>query len=401
MNRQFKTAVTLTALTVLTATTTLSQAWAVDANAFTERLQTNMKASGWELSSSKSEADGNDIVLHDASLAPLIPNSKEPAKATKVGDLRFTNVSEDKDGNYKAEDLKIPAISVEDNGIGIQVKNIEVTNMNIASDKATDPMVKFVPFESITIDESSFSKGSDTFLTFNGLNLAYKAQSNGQSIEISSAIKSFDYEPEKSGDPSTVAKLKELGFSNVQGSMDVHGSWDLKDGKYDMDKFVVDVKDAGKLNLSFNLGGMTAELLQNISTLRNNAISGKADEKTAAAGLMGVAQQVSFGSMKIRYDDASFAGKLLDMGAKQNGMKKGDLVQQIKAMMPAMGAQINHPEFVKNTTEQVGKFLDNPKSLTISAAPKQAVPFTILVATAGASPAQLIDLINLKVEANN
>ena len=44
---------------------------------------------------------------------------------------------------------------------------------------------------------------------------------------------------------------------------------------------------------------------------------------------------------------------------------------QIKSTLPLIGTQINDPEFVKNTAEQLGNFLDNPVSLTVSMSPEK------------------------------
>ena len=105
--------------------------------------------------------------------------------------------------------------------------------------------------------------------------------------------------------------------------------------------------------------------------------------------------------MKIRYDDNSATGKILDATAEKNNVKREDLVKQFEAVIPVMAAQLKSPSFAKNLSTELNKFLENPKSLTISAAPSKPVSFATLAASASMSPEQLIDAINLKVEANN
>ena len=76
------------------------------------------------------------------------------------------------------------------------------------------------------------------------------------------------------------------------------------------------------------------------------------------------------------------------------------LITELKATLPLIGAKIDDPEFVKNTSEQIGNFLDNPKSLTVSATPGKTIPLTVLYATGSISAAKLINLLKVKVEAN-
>ena len=87
--------------------------------------------------------------------------------------------------------------------------------------------------------------------------------------------------------------------------------------------------------------------------------------------------------------------------ATKNNVKRDDLVKQFEAVIPVMAAQLKSPSFAKNVSTELNKFLENPKSLTISASPSAPVSFVTLVTSASMSPEQLIDAINLKVEANN
>jgi len=66
--RRFQSALTLSTLALLTMSIVPISAWAVDPNAFTSRLEESAKSEGLSISSTKSEADGNDIVLRDVTI---------------------------------------------------------------------------------------------------------------------------------------------------------------------------------------------------------------------------------------------------------------------------------------------------------------------------------------------
>ena len=152
MNKHIKTAVTIAAFSILSATTTLSQAWAVDAAAFKDRFENNFKNSGWSFTSDKAEADGNDIVFHGAKIALDLEGTV--SKPEDLGDLRFKNVTEDKDGNYKIEEINVPSVvsidKTETNSL--EFKNVTFKNVNLPSENTSDTLVKVIPYESVTID---------------------------------------------------------------------------------------------------------------------------------------------------------------------------------------------------------------------------------------------------------
>ena len=50
---------------------------------------------------------------------------------------------------------------------------------------------------------------------------------------------------------------------------------------------------------------------------------------------------------------------------------------QIKSTLPLIGTQINDPEFVKNTAEQLGNFLENPVSMTVSVSLGKTIPWIL------------------------
>ena len=65
-----------------------------------------------------------------------------------------------------------------------------------------------------------------------------------------------------------------------------------------------------------------------------------------------------------------------------------------------MGTKIKDPEFVQNTSEQLGNFLDNPVLLTISMSPGITIPADLIEAMVEKSAIKLINLLKLKVEVN-
>jgi hypothetical protein len=114
---------------------------------------------------------------------------------------------------------------------------------------------------------------------------------------------------------------------------------------------------------------------------------------------MELLQGLSIGGASLRYDDASLAPKLLEFFAKAQGLEKAQLVEGLKAMVPAMIAGMGIPELGELVTPAVNAFLDDPKSLEVDVAP--ASPTSLLVVVAAAqNPASLITTLGVSVTAN-
>ena len=116
--------------------------------------------------------------------------------------------------------------------------------------------------------------------------------------------------------------------------------------------------------------------------------------------MLGLMQQLSFTGASIRFDDASLTNKALDYAAKQQGAKRTDLVNQGKAILPMMAAQLGNAEFAQALGTAVSAYLDSPKNIEIKAAPAKPVPFAIIAAGGMADPKSLIKTLGVTVNAN-
>ncbi|WP_297323524.1 hypothetical protein [uncultured Bartonella sp.] len=416
--KQLQTLLALSTFSVLTLTSFHIPAWAVDANSFTERLQNNLKSSGWTFSASKSETDGSDIVLHDIDISVVThkqeqPDNQEtasnqdqssqaepPFKFDKVEELRFRNVTEDKDGNYLAENVTLPILTSENNNFKIFIEDLNFSDIELASDKNSDPVISYLPYQRMTIGQLYLTHDDQTFLLLDQLAMQNTPQPDKKLIDIKAGVRSFNYDPEKTGLPGAAKWLNSVGYNNFAGSFQSHALWDVENGKYNADRNEIVIKNSGKLNINLNLEGITEDFVQSIATLRKTVFAEDHDENALLIGYLGIIQQIKFVKLKIRYDDNSLTNRILDYFAEQNNVSRADFIKQLKTTLPIIGTQINYPEFVKTTNEQLATFLDNPKSLTISATPDKSVSLPILMATGTASHAQLIDLLKVKVEAN-
>ncbi|MGO7638647.1 hypothetical protein AB9E25_33985, partial [Rhizobium leguminosarum] len=87
-------------------------------------------------------------------------------------------------------------------------------------------------------------------------------------------------------------------------------------------------------------------------------------------------------------------------GAQQNISGK-QMADSLKAMTPIMLAQLNIPELQNAVSAAFNTFLDDPKSLTVKAAPENPVPFPTIFGAAMGAPNTLPQVLGVKVTAND
>ena len=426
--RRFQSALTRSTLALLTMTTVPISAWAVDPNAFTSRLQESTKQSDFSISSTKSEADGNDIVLRDVTIkvqgvrnigeqtdqsSPSDKQSKEPDENVsptaaivfdKIDSLRFKNVTEDQDGNYYAENVSIPALKGTISEVTFNLKDISIDKIRLASEKNKDPLFLYFPYESLAIGQIYSSYQDQIFLNVEALKAIYLWQPDRKRMDLVHSVKSLSYEPDKIYKPVEYKWIKDLGYDKLSGSLNFHANWDSDNGKFVADHNEITIDNAGKLEFSINLDGITEDLINNVYKIQNakqQKTSNQTDDDNAKTLiLLGIVQQLKIGNINLRYEDNSLVSRILDYYAKQNTVTRDDFIKQILESWSLVGTKIDDPEFIESTSEQLENFLYNPKSLSVSATPEAPVQLPIAYMAAVTSGAKFIDLFKIKVDAN-
>lgn len=104
--------------------------------------------------------------------------------------------------------------------------------------------------------------------------------------------------------------------------------------------------------------------------------------------------------LTIRYDDASLAGKVLDLLAQQQGIPRAEYAEQIAGALPFLLASLNNPAFQEQVATAVGTFLQDPQSVTVEVAPESPISGAEIMGIAGSAPQTLPDRLNVTITAN-
>lgn len=395
-----------TALTVIFA----GSAYALDGNDVAKRLQARFEEQGTKIEFGKVDTDGSTVTLRDTKI-----DFKSAEMGTfTVGDIVLTDVAENDKGAYTAETATLQDFEKTDDKSTFALKGIEIGKLYLAADDEQDPVVKMLYYQTMKADSFTIHEDGEEMVNMKDIYATSTPYTKGTPVAMSFGIKSIDLDIEKmdalrkGADASagndetseTPNPMIDLGYKQLSMAVTSTGSWEPEKGDLAIDKMEFDVKDVGKFDTTMKLGGYDAKFIKSVQQASAEMSANKENSDAAGMAMLGLIQQLSISNMAIRYDDSSLTPKLLDYYAKQQGISKEDMVNQIKGIAPIMVGYLGHADFAMQATTAVNTYFDDPKSLTIAAKPEAPVSFALIAATATADPKKLLDLLAVKLTAN-
>ena len=395
----------LVATTGLATLIFIQPAMALDAEAFVDRIEAVYGTMGYELSFGPATLSGDTITV-DGVTATI--TGEEPMVLDT--ELTFSGVVENDDGSYSVDSLTVPDIDTEfasepvgrltlvdmvaeDLWLPPEGETGSEAMMQLVGRMSTGPLtVSRDGVEIIRIDAmeaiSEFTYDSADAL-----------ESVASTLDVSNIWADLSTVGEE--EPEAGAVIAALGLTNISGNISQSMTWSMADGHLVVDQFLFDFADVGALDFTADISGFTPAVLDKLNALQDSDLDPASEEAQTRQMMAGmeVAQALTVNGASIRYDDASLAGKLLDMFAAQSGADRASFVEGIKAMLPAMIAESGIPALADLVVPPVSAFLDDPQSLEVAVNPP--TPTSLLVLGAAASnPASLIQALGLSVTAN-
>ncbi len=190
--------------------------------------------------------------------------------------------------------------------------------------------------------------------------------------------------------------LKQLGYTSL--SFDISGG-----GKVEMNKEMVNYdvnfgiagRDMAALKFNVNAGDIPLAVFAELQNAQ------KAGKEPDFAALMPQIQNITLSGLSFRFEDASLTKKLLPMLAAMQGMDEKTLVASAGPMMQLGLMQLQNEAFAKQASAAVNSFLNDPKSITITAAPAAPVKVSDIMAMNPNAPGEAITKLGVSVSAND
>jgi hypothetical protein len=383
------------ALSTLLIAIPLGHASAQDAKALAERFQAAMAAQNMTVTWTNVTGDPARMVLEGVTFMPV-----GAAEGLPIGNVTLENVSDSPEG-LSIGKASTDAFSKTQDGTTVDISPLVVTGL-VLPPQGGDALKSITMYDAIDLDSLSVKMGDKQTFGMNQFHIEVTPPTDGKPLEFSGSAEKFTADLSGVQDPQSKAVIDAMGYQTINGFFELAGSWQPTDGRMALSQYDISVENAGTLGISFDVGGYTPAFIASMQELQKKMAAQPAGSDNSAQGLamLGLMQQLTFHQAAIRYDDDSLTGKILDLVAKQQGVTPADIKNQAKAILPFALTQLNNAELTAQVSAAVNKFLDEPKSLEITAAPAQPVPFAMIAAGAMSAPLDLPKTLGLTVTAN-
>jgi hypothetical protein len=180
-------------------------------------------------------------------------------------------------------------------------------------------------------------------------------------------------------DPALGKVVKGLGYEKLEANMAMDYKVDSKKKLFNLKEFSFAIKDAGELELSAEIYGVSS--LQEFGNYFMRP------------------QMLKLGDISVSYEDDSLVERIIKMNAQEAGMDvssyKEKLLTGIEREIEKAKAK-NEDEKV-DILEEIYDFLDNPKEFEVSIEPKEPVSFAKL---SRLSNDEIKELLHIEITAN-
>ena len=373
----------------------LNAAFAQDA-AVADRLKAALAVQGVDITWTGVTGDNSSMVLQGVSVKPAAEKEALP-----IGDVKLEGVTE-ANGGFDVATITTSAFEHSKDGVTLNLTPFVIHDANIPAEGATGPLGSMMIYKSAELENLTVKVADKTAFSVDGVAVQITPPADGKAMEFSATTEKFNADLTLVDDAKSKEAINALGYQNISGNIEIGGTWQPSDGKMDLSKYDISVENAGTLGMTFGLGGYTVDFVKSMQEMQKKMAAQPegADNSAQGMALLGLLQQLSFNGASVRFDDDSLTGKVLEYAGKQQGMSAKDIANQAKAIVPFGMAQLNNPELTAEVTAAVSKYLDDPKSLEISAEPPAAVPFALIMAGAMSNPLDLPKTLGVHVKAN-
>ncbi|GAA3077498.1 hypothetical protein GCM10010520_25800 [Rhizobium viscosum] len=373
-------------------------AFALDGQDLLTKINAASSQQTGTISPSSIDIDGTTVTLKSVSYTP------KGAKPFPVGDITLSGVEEQDDGSYYIEGTTFEDVDSTADGVTVTAKDLSLGGITVPAKPGDDSPDTMLWAENLHTGALKVVKdGAEVFSMLEGdVNSTLREDESG--FDFDGAFKGMKFDLSKASDPQTKEAIEKLALQHIQGDVSLKGSWDLEPGTIDLSDISFDFTNVGKLQFGLKMSGYTLAFGKSMAqAFEQSEANPNKEEAQQALGLamLGLAQQLTFDSAQIRFEDASITKRALDYAGSKQNVSGQQMADSLKAMTPIMLAQLNIPELQNAISAAVSTFLDNPKSLTIKATPDKPVAFPMIVGAAMGAPNTVPQMLGVKVSAND
>ncbi|MEP9389220.1 hypothetical protein [Mesorhizobium sp. KR9-304] len=379
----------------------LDLALAQDASAVADRLKALSAKQGIDIGWSKVTGDASNMVIEGFSA-----RAAGESDAFEIGNVTLSDVTE-QNGGYLVGRLTTAPFSMAEDGMEIDISPFVVEGLSIPAD-STDPMSSITMYRNASLDNLSVKIAGKTAFALDGMAFQAAPPEGGQPMTFSGAIEKFSTDLTVISDPQVRSYFDALGYSQLDGFINLAGSWQPADGRWLVSRYDIAINDVGTLGMTVDVSGFTPGVLQKLNeTSARMAETPDGTDTADQKELLRQLENATFNGASLRFTDDSLTNRAVGMVAAQQRAKPADVITMAKAALPLAMMQFQMGELAGAISPAINAFLDDPRNVEIVLAPPSPVTFgrisEVSTATPGDSAATtnaLWTLLGVKVDAN-
>lgn len=396
------------AATSLFALAVLSQsAFALDGKDFGEKFAAMFAANGMAITYATSVAEGDSVTMSGVTFSADGVDDADDAAPKNPTTLQFTGVNENSKGGYEVKRATADDIEAADEEMTLSIRNIVVEDMVVPAEPFADALDSLLAYKHFSLGPIVATAEGEEVFSLDSVVVNNLPNSDMSAFTSDYKISGIHADLTKIDEQEAQMMLMLFDLQTVDAEMQGKMDWSLDDGHLTVQESSVTVDKVGRFDFTGEVWGYDLELVSDMLAIQKDMVSRKdmTMEEEEALGLSmfdAMVAKMSLGRLAIRFDDDGITGKVLDFVAQQQGASRDVLVAGLSAALPAMAAQAGLPEATQTMLlKAVSTYLGDPKSLEITSAPANPVPFKDVVEAVGTEdPANLVNLLELKVTAN-
>jgi hypothetical protein len=387
---------------VLASTTFLcfaGSAFALDGNDVLAKINAVYALQGGKVEAASATVEGTNVKLSGVTVGV----GGMDGKTFPVGDVMLENVTEGDDG-YSIDKIAFSDLNTTQEGVTIAAKDIAIGGVFIPNEPKPGTVDSMMLYENFTMGEMTATAQGKQVFALEGIDANLTAAEDQSKFDFDATVSGVNVDLTSAPDPKAQEAISALGLQTLNGEVTMKGSWTIADGKFELSEYAFDFDNVGRLDIKFSLSGYTLDFVKAMQDAVKAAETNPdkaAGQQALGMSMMGLAQQLIYNGAAVRFDDAGITAKALEFAGKQQGVDGKQMAQSVKGMLPMMLGSINMPDLQKQIETAVNAYLDDPKSLTVSANPDQPLPAPQIMGAAMGDPANLVKTLNVQVTAND
>lgn len=376
-----------------------NSAFALDGNDVLAKFNALYALQGGKIEAASTAVDGANVKLTGVTITA----GGTDGKSFPIGDVTLENVEEGDDG-YSIEKIAFADINTTQEGATITASGMSIGGVYIPNEPQPGTIDSMMLYENFAVGPVTVSTGGKQVFALESAEGNLTAAEDQSKFDFDATVAGINADLTTAPDPKAQEAIAALGLQKLTGEVTMKGSWTVADGKFEMTEYAFDFDNVGRLDIKFSMSGYTLAFIKAMQDAIKAADANPdkaAGQQAMGMAMMGLMQQLIYNGASVRFDDAGITAKALDFAGKQQGVDGAQMAQSVKAMLPMMLGAMNMPDLQKQIEAAAGAYLDDPKSLTVSANPAQPLAAPQIMGAAMGDPANLVKTLNVQVTAND